>query len=246
VNLSSKIVVVVSVIVTIVVIISAYTFFFGAFAPLEQRQDKTLNIATQNVEIQATTFNGDIIIETSTSNQIEVTYDVQAPQGHLNEITTSTTNQTINGNTRIVAETKIENNGVKVNFRSTITLKLPSSSQYNLTLNTLNGNIVKPLLNDTNVAATTENGYIDIKDDNANSIVASNQNGNVNIKLVKNTLFQVDANTANGHVTYQGIAMNTSIQTTTHLKGNTTNGLGHLDLTLSSANGNVTIEYLTQ
>jgi DUF4097 and DUF4098 domain-containing protein YvlB len=105
---------------------------------------------------------------------------------------------------------------------------------------------VKPLLNDTNVVATSDNGYIDIKDDNADSIVASSENGNVNIQLVKDTLFQVDASSANGHVTYQGIAMDTSIQTTAHLKGNTTEGLGHLNMTLSSANGNVTIEYFTQ
>jgi DUF4097 and DUF4098 domain-containing protein YvlB len=94
--------------------------------------------------------------------------------------------------------------------------------------------------------ATSANGYVDIKDDNATSIEASSLNGNVNIGLIKGTLFQVDANTANGQVTYQGIAMNTTIQTTTQLKGNTTDGLGHLNLTLSSANGNVTIEYLSQ
>jgi DUF4097 and DUF4098 domain-containing protein YvlB len=245
-NISSKIIIVAIVIAAIVVIITAYTFLFGALAPLEQRQDKTTNVATQNVEIQATTFNGDITIETSTSNQIEVTYDVQAPQGHLNEITTSTTNQTIDEQTKIIAETKIEGSGVKVNYRSSITVKLPNSTQYNLTLSTLNGNIVKPLLNNTNIVATSNNGYIDIKDDSARSIEASSQNGNVNIKLSKGTLFQVDANTANGHVSYQGIAMNTTIQTTTHLKGNTTDGQGDLILNLISANGNVTIEYFTQ
>ncbi len=244
-NLSNKITIIVIVIVAIAAIITAYTMFFGALAPLEQRQDKTANVATQNVEIQATTFNGDITIETSANNQIEIVYDVQAPQGHLNEITTSTTNQTTNSNTKIIAEAKIENGGVRANFRSSMTIKLPSSSQYNLTLSTLNGNIIKPLLNDTNVVATSNNGYIDLKDDNANSIEASSQNGNVDVKLTKDTLFQVDGTTANGHVTYQGIAMNTSVQTTTHIKGNTTDGQGHLTMTLSSANGNVTIEYFT-
>jgi DUF4097 and DUF4098 domain-containing protein YvlB len=219
----------------------------GALAPLEQGQEKTTNVATQNVEIQATTFNGDITIETSTGNQIEVTYDLQAPQGHLNEISTSTTNQTNGENTKIIAETIIiQSNGVKVNYRSSITIKLPSTSQYNLTLGTLNGNIIKPLLNDTKIVATTNNGYIDILDDNANSIEASSLNGNVNIKLAADTLFQIEANTANGHVTYQGIALNTTIQTATQLKGNTTAGQGHLNLTLSSANGNVTIEYFTK
>jgi DUF4097 and DUF4098 domain-containing protein YvlB len=245
-KLSSKIVMVVTVVVAIAVVITAYGLLNSALVPLDQKQDITTTVATKNVEIQATTFNGDIVIESTTSNQIEVTYDITAPQGHLGEITTTTTNQTINENTKLVAEAKIQNNGIKVNYRATLTIKLPSTSQYNLSMSTLNGNIIKPLLNDVRVEATTSNGYVDIKDDNATSIAASTLNGNVNIHLSKGTLFQVDANTANGHITYQGIAMNTNIQTTTHLQGNTTDGLGHLNLTLSSANGNVTIEYFMQ
>ena len=245
-NLSSKIVIAVTVIVAIAIVITAYGLLNTALAPLDEKQDTTTNIATKNVEIQATTFNGDIVIETSTSNQIEVTYDITAPQGHLTEITTTTTNQTNNDYTKIVSQAKIPNDGIKVNYRASLTIKLPNTSQYNLTLSTLNGNIIKPSLNDVNVVATSSNGYVDVTDDNATSIEASTLNGNVNIHLAKDTLFQVDANTANGHVTYQGIAMNTNIQTTTHLQGNTTNGLGHLNLTLSSANGNVTIDYYTK
>jgi DUF4097 and DUF4098 domain-containing protein YvlB len=246
-NLSSKIIVVVTVIVIVAVIITAYGLLNTTLAPLDQKEDTITNFATKNVEIQATTFNGDVVIESSTSNQIEVTYHISAPQGHLNEITTTTTNQTENNNvTKIVAEAKIENNGIKVNYRASLTIKLPSTSQYNLSLSTLNGNIIKPLLNDVNVVATSSNGYVDISDGNATSIEASTLNGNVDIHLSKDTLFQVDANTSNGHVTYQGIAMNTNIQTTTHLQGNTTDGLGQLNLTLSSANGNITIEYFTK
>ena len=114
-NLSSKIAILAAVIVAIVVIFFAYTFLLGAFAQLENKQVERTIIATQNVEIQATTFNGDISFGTSTSNQIEVTYDLQAPQGHMNEITTSTTNQTKNDNTEIIAEAKTEGNGPKVN-----------------------------------------------------------------------------------------------------------------------------------
>lgn len=245
-NSLTKILIVVTVVVAIGVAITAYGLLNTALVPLDQKQDTTTSVATKNVGIQATTFNGDIVIETSASNQIEVTYDISAPQGHLNEITTTTTNQTSDENTIIVAEAKMDNNGIKVNYRASITIKLPSTSQYNLNLSTLNGNIIKPLLNDLKVVATSCNGYIDISDDNATSIAASTLNGNVNIHLSKDTLFQVDASTANGHVSYQGIALNTSIQTTTHLQGNTTAGLGHLNLTLSSANGNVTIEYLAQ
>jgi DUF4097 and DUF4098 domain-containing protein YvlB len=63
----------------------------------------------------------------------------------------------------------------------------------------LNGNIIKPQLNDKTIVAKTNNGYIDIEDYNATSIDASSQNGNLNINLLKGTLFKVDANTANGH-----------------------------------------------
>jgi hypothetical protein len=137
VNQSSKILISVLVIAGIIVTISAYVFLFAALTPLEQKQDQTTISPTQNIEIQATTFNGDIMIERSTSNQIELTYDLQAPQGHLNEITTTTTNQTANENTKIIAESKIQNNGLQVNYRSSITIKLPDTSQYNLTLSTL-------------------------------------------------------------------------------------------------------------
>ena len=247
-KLYTKITIVVAVITTIAVIISAYSFVNNVLAPLDQREDKTTNAATQNIEIEATTFNGNIEIQSSTSDRIEVTYNIEAPKGHINEITTATTNQTQNENTIIIAEAKIvnTNNDLKVNYRANILIKLPNTSQYNLTLHTLNGNIIKPQLNDTTIVAATNNGYIDIKDDNCTTINASSLNGNVKISLAEGTLFHVDANTANGYVSYQGIAMNTSIQTTTHLNGNTTGGSGNLNLTLTTANGNITIEYLAK
>ena len=239
----TKIIIAVVAIAAVVVLIGAYFFLNATFVSLDQREDKTSTAATKNVEIEATTFNGNIEIQTSTSSQIEINYNIQAPQGHLNEIQTSTTNQTQNETTQIVAEAKITNSGPKVNYNANIIIKLPTTSQYNLTMSTLNGNIVKPQINDTTIVANTNNGYIDIQDDNATSISASSQNGNVKLSLVQGTLFQVDATSANGHVSYQGIAMNTSIQTTQHLKGNTTGGFGNLKLNLSTANGNVSIDY---
>jgi DUF4097 and DUF4098 domain-containing protein YvlB len=242
-NQSNKIIIAVAIIVIIVVSISAYVFFNSAFAALEQREDKTSIVTAQNVEVKATTFNGKIEIQTTTNNQIEINYNIQAPQGHLNEIKISTTNQTQNESTQIVAEAKITTTGLRVNYNADIIIKLPTTSQYNLSLNTLNGDIIKPQINDTAVFAITNNGDIHIQDDNATSISASSQNGNVNLSLVQGTLFQVDATGANGQVSYQGIAMNTSIQTTQHLRGSTTEGLGKLTLNLSTANGNVAIDY---
>ena len=244
----TKIIVAVAVIVAAVLVVSAYVFLNSAFTPLDQREDKTSKAAAKNVEIQATTFNGDIQIQNSTNNEIEVTYNVEAPKGHLNEIVTATTNQTEDQNSFIlVAEAKLvnSNQGLTVNYRANIIIKLPNTSQYNLTLHTLNGNIVKPQVNDIIVVANTDNGYIDIKDSNCTSINASSKNGNVKVGLAQGTLFSVDANTANGNVSYQGIAMNTSVQTATHLSGSTSAGSGSTNMRLSTANGNITIAYFS-
>jgi DUF4097 and DUF4098 domain-containing protein YvlB len=248
-NLSGKFVIIIVVAaVAVIAIFGAYIVFSGAFAPLEQKEDKVLLDSTQNVDIQATTFNGDIVIQQSTGNHIEVIYNIETPKGQINEITTTTTNQTQDANSKIVAEAKIANsNGqIRVNYRATITIKVPSTSQCNLTLTTLNGNIIKPQLNDKTIVASTNNGRIDIKDDNATAVTATSLNGNVKISLVQGTLFEVDAVSSNGHVTYQDIALHTSVQTTNHLSGATTAGPGNLNLTLSSANGDVTVEYYSK
>jgi len=249
VNLSSKIVVIVVIAVAGIIAISgAYIIFNSAFAPLEQKEDKSLIDSTQNIDIQATTFNGDITIQPSTGNQIEIVYNIQTPEGHINDIITATTNQTQGDMSKIVAEAKIVNSNteIKVNYKASITVKVPTTSQCNLTLTTLNGNIIKPQLNDKIVVASTNNGRIDIKDDNATSITAMSLNGNVNVSLVKGVLFQIDANTANGHVTYQDIALHTSLQTPSHVIGATTDGLGNLSLTLSSANGDIEVGYFSK
>jgi DUF4097 and DUF4098 domain-containing protein YvlB len=237
------------VVIVAVLLIGTYAFLNSALAPLEQKEITNSIPTAPNVEVQATTFNGNIEIQTSTSNQIEIIYKIQAPKGQLNEISARTTNQTQNSNRLIiVAEAKLTSNGVPaVNHNANIIIKLPSTSQYNLTLHTLNGNIIKPHnINDIIVIGKTENGNINIEDDNATSINAQSQNGNVKISLAQGTLFSVDANTSNGNVSYQGIAMNTTIQTQTHLKGNTSSGQGNLNLTLSTANGNVTLEYYSK
>jgi DUF4097 and DUF4098 domain-containing protein YvlB len=227
-------------------LICASAFLNTAFTPLAQRQDKTSYTPKENVEIQATTFNGDVHIEASTGNQIEVIYDIQAPEGHLYDVKTMT-NETKSDNLTILI-TLAANQGSEipsVNHRADILIKVPNTSIYNLTLTTLNGNIIKPQLNDVNVVASTSNGYVDIKDDHCKNINASSLNGNIKIGLAQGTLFQVDASVANGNVAYQGIAMNTSVQSTTELKGATSAGQGNLNLMLSTANGQVTIEYLS-
>ena len=247
-NNQTKIVKAVAVIVAVALLIGTYVLLNSALAPLEQKEVVDSNPTDQNVEIQASTFNGNIEIQTSTTTTIEVTYNIETPKGYLNEITTATTNQTQSQNKLIlVAEAKLETNeGLTVNHKADIIIKLPNTSQYNLTLRTSNGNIIKPQLNDTIVIANTDNGNINMKDDNASSINAASQNGNVKISLAQDTLFTVEANTANGNVSYQGITLNTTTQTQTHLKGNTSSGAGNLNLTLPTANGNITIEYFSK
>ncbi len=43
-----------------IVIICAYLFLSVSLAPFDHIEDKTLNMAAQNVSINAATFNGDI------------------------------------------------------------------------------------------------------------------------------------------------------------------------------------------
>jgi DUF4097 and DUF4098 domain-containing protein YvlB len=245
----TKIVVAVAVVVVAAFLIGSYVFLNNAFVPLDKTQDIIVYNATPNVEIKASTFNGNIEIQTSSSSQLEVIFNVEAPKGHLAEISTAAPNMSQTQNSLVVdaqAHLFSPTSELTVNHKADILIKLPSTSQYNLTLKTLNGNIIKPQLNDTTVDASTDNGYINIKDDNATSITAHSQNGNVKVSLAQGTLFSVDANTANGQVSYQGIALNTTTQTQTHLKGYTSNGAEQLNMTLSTANGNVVVEYFSK
>ncbi len=244
---SSRISIIIAVAVIVaILLVTSYAVLSNANAPLAQRQDKTLYTPKSNVEINAATFNGDIEIQSTTGSQIEVIYNIEAPQGYLSDIKTST-NETKSDNvtTLITSATNLAQTA-SVNHRANILIKVPSTSRYNLTLTTANGNIIKPLLNDAKVVATTKNGDIDIKDGNAAELDAMSMNGNVRIGLTEGTLFQVAASVGNGNVSYQGIAMDTSIQTATRLKGATSGGEGNLTLTLLTANGNITIEYITK
>ncbi len=216
-------------------------------APIEQREDRTTYTPNQNVAIEATTFNGNIEIQPTTGSQIEVIYTIKAPQGHLYDIKTSTNETKSQNQTTILTSAK--NPAVdasSVNHLASLILKLPATSQYNLTLITGNGDIIKPQLNDINVTASTTNGNINITDDKNGNIEAISMNGNIRIDLAKGTLFQVAASVGNGNIAYPGIALNTTIQSATRLKGATSDGEGNLSLTLMSANGNITLEYSPQ
>jgi DUF4097 and DUF4098 domain-containing protein YvlB len=237
---------IISAVIVIAVILSVcvYAVLYHATAPLAQRQDKTQYTPKPNVVIQAGTFNGDIVIQSTTGSQIEVIYNVTAQEGYLNDIQTYTNETKTDNTTTITTSANLQINQAS-NYKADLILNLPNTSSYNLTLNTVNGNIIKPQLNDTKVVATTSNGNIDLKDGGATEIDAMSVNGNVKISLTQGTLFQVAASVGNGKITHQGITLDANPDSATRLKGATTGGEGNLSLSLNSGNGNIAIEYST-
>jgi DUF4097 and DUF4098 domain-containing protein YvlB len=240
---SAKIAIVIVIILAVAVIVLESGLLYTP-APVEQREDKTAYTPSLSVAIQATTFNGNIEIQTTTGSQIEIVYTIKAPSGQLHDIKTQT-NETKTENQTTLITSAQESAYTSADHAANLLIKLPTTSQYNLTLLTGKGDIIKPQLNDIKVAASTANGNINIEDGSCASIEAVSMNGNVRIGLAKETLFQVAASVGNGHIVYEGIAMNATIQSETRLKGATSAGMGTLELTLMSANGNITIEYLS-
>jgi hypothetical protein len=213
------------VLIAAIVTVCVFAVIQNAMAPMEQRQDKTVYTPKEYVVIQAATFNGEIEIHSTTGSQIEVMYNVTAPNGYLKDIKTATNETKSDNVTTIVTSAELQiNQGV--NYKANLIINLPSNSRYNLTL-------------------TTPNGNINTQGSNNNEINAITGNGNINIGLTQNTLFQVTATTVNGHITHQGITLDTDTDTTTRLKGATSAGEGNLTLSLMSGNGNIAIEHIT-
>lgn len=232
------------IVIAAILSVSLYAVVYHAMSPFAQRQDKTMYTPKQNVVIQAGTFNGNIEIHSTTGSQIEVIYNVTAQEGYLNDIKTFTNESKTDSTTTITTSAMLQTNHAS-NYKADLILNLPNTSIYNLTLNTLNGNIIKPQINDAKVAASTSNGNIDIKDGGATEIDAMAVNGNVKISLTQGTLFQVAASVGNGHITHQGITLDADPDSATRLKGATLGGEGKLSLALNSGNGNIAIEYIT-
>lgn len=192
-------------------------------APLSRREDKTLFNPTENMVIQARTFSGNIAIGSTMGNQIEVIYNVAASYGYIGDIKTQA-NETKTGNlTTITAKATLLVNQVSA-YEADLTINLPSSGVYNLTV-------------------TTNNGNINIQPSTSHSITAMTYNGNVNINLQQDMLFEVAASVGNGNITHQGINLNATTDTTTRLEGTTIGGAGNLVLALNTGNGNITIKY---
>jgi DUF4097 and DUF4098 domain-containing protein YvlB len=179
---------------------------------------------TENMAIQARTFDGNIAIGSTSGNQIEVIYNVAASYGYIGDIKTSA-DETKKGNlTTITAKATLSVNQASI-YEANLVINLPSSGKYNITV-------------------TTNNGNINIQPTVSRVITAMTYNGNVDVNLQQGTVFEVAASVGNGNITHQGINLNATTDTATRLEGATAGGEGNLVLALNSGNGNITIKFI--
>jgi DUF4097 and DUF4098 domain-containing protein YvlB len=204
--------------------ISAYAVIQNSMTPLSRREDKSVFNPTENMVIQAKTFGGNIAIGSTSGNQIEVIYNVAASYGYIGDIKTSANETTSGGVTTITAKATLSVNQASA-YQADLTINLPTSGKYNLTV-------------------TTNNGNINIQPTSSRAITAMTYNGNVDVNLQQGTLFEVAASVGNGNITHQVINLNATTDTATRLEGTTVGGDGNLVLALNSGNGNLTIKYL--
>ncbi len=207
-----------------------------------------INTATytpnQNVVINADTFTGNIQIQPTSGSQIEVTYTIKNPTGHLTDVQIKNNETKTDTQTTLVTSAQNSGDPSSTLYSADLLLKLPTSCQYNLTLVTMNGNIVKPQLSCAKLGVSTMNGDITLTDDGAGKIIdATCMNGNINVDLPQNTLFSVVASVGNGNISYQGIQLTASTQSATRLKASTSAGEGALAIQLMTANGNIKLAY---
>ncbi len=211
------------VVIAAIIGVCLFAVIQNALTPPATREDKSVFTPKENVIIQATTFSGNIEIQPTSGSQIEVTYQVSAPNGYLNDVKTSA-NQTVNGDLLTIDTNAALQINQGVTYTTNLIISLPSTSTYNLTL-------------------TTHNGNVNVQTDKTSEIGVITDNGNIQVSLPQDTLFQVTASVANGKITHQGITMDADPDSTTRLKGTTTGGEGNLVMTLMSGNGNITIAY---
>jgi DUF4097 and DUF4098 domain-containing protein YvlB len=213
------------VVIAAIVGVCVYAVLQNSFAPPATREDKSVFTPKDNVVIQAATFSGNIKVQPTTGSQIEVIYQVSAPNGYLNDVTTLAKETASGNSTTINANAALQvNNGVA--YTANLIINVPSSSTYNLTL-------------------TTHNGNVAVQVDKSIEIGAITDNGDINVNLPQNTQFQVTASVANGKISHEGIALDANPDSATRLLGNTVGGAGSLVMTFMSGNGDITLGYFT-
>lgn len=235
--------------IVIVIVLTVFTVLLGMGAfytppTIDHKEATTTYTPLENVVIHASTFNGDINVEPTQGTTIEVTYSLSAPQGLLDQIKIINNENKTQNVTSLLTSAQNLGNSASPDYSAILTLKLPVSCSYNLTLLTSNGDIMKPDLNGAKVAASTMNGDITISDGDAcHNIDATCMNGNIKIRLAQGTQFSVVASIGNGEINCQGILLNTEVQSATRLKGATSAGEGDLTVSLMTGIGNITLLY---
>jgi DUF4097 and DUF4098 domain-containing protein YvlB len=217
----------------------------GDLTSVEHMEVKTVHNASEAVDLDASTINGNIEIQVTDDDTVQVIYDVFAPKDHLYDIQTGTNGSRDGNVTKIIAEAKLQNNAdnAVVNRGANIVVKVPKNATINLSLQTLNGNVIVPALNGNGLVAHSNNGNIDLTIMNNSKINADTLNGNINVKLLNDTLFSVEASTMSGNVGHGQIRMTPDKETSTQLIGHTEAGSGSLNMYLRTMNGNIEISY---
>jgi DUF4097 and DUF4098 domain-containing protein YvlB len=202
--------------------------------------------AAENIDLTVTTFNGNIEIQESSEYDVEVTYNVSAPEGHLQHIVTGTNASKDGNTTKFVIEAKLSDPKEKlpINHGCDIIVKVPKNSTYNLDITTSNGNVKVTRLNGSKMIIATSNGNIDMASGNYSTIDAATSNGNIDVKLLSGMQFFVDATTSNGRITHSSIQMQADKDSRTSLIGATSSGRGNLHMVLQTSNGNINLSYV--
>lgn len=203
---------------------------FGSYTITEHTEITTTHDGADNIELDISTFNGNVEIREAADDKVTIVYDIIAPAGHMNDVFTGSNSSRVDNYTmKISAEAKIlhPDDGFTGIRGANIIVKVPRGSHYILNLSTLNGNVNVP----------------DIGGASFYRIDADTLNGNVVVRLHEGTQFYVDASTINGHVNHGLIHMAPTTENAKTLIGATEAGNGSLRMSLHTMNGNVEMSY---
>jgi DUF4097 and DUF4098 domain-containing protein YvlB len=202
----------------------------GSVTTTEHMEVTTAHSGADNITLDVSTVNGNVEIQEASDSNVTVIYEITASKGHLYDVVTGTNGTRVDNNTvHVTAEAKIAHpdDGFIGSRGANIIVKVPRGTHYDLTLNTMNGNVIVPGISGASFSR----------------IDAATMNGDVNIKLHEGTLFYVDASTMNGRVRHGYIHMAPVTENDRTLIGPTEAGSGSLQMTLSTMNGDIGISY---
>lgn len=150
-------------------------------SPVEHREDKTIHDGAANVSIDVDTFGGDIEVSESTSDKIEVIYDVFATEGHLYDIVTGTNYSTEGDTLKITATAKIPDyKSTMIGTRGAhVYVKVPKNASYSLNLHTMGGDITVPSLHGNAVYMDTMGGELKLAGGQYETVYLNTMGGDI-------------------------------------------------------------------